>query len=127
MRRKKNIWFNRGLAGFMCMSLMVLCMLPVSAAERGHRHQFELKDDTIHSKITSYNAGTHTVTYYKTGVCACKEEADVVVGSAEVTHSLSFSDEGHDGGLHHYRGNCVCGYSTSVTLHCAGGSTHVRP
>lgn len=112
MKKKMNNWLKRGLAGFMCMSLMVLGMLPVkAAADESHPHNY-VKAGTFHT--ISYNEGNHTIVEFQRYNCSifgCAESFSVEIGSKTESHDIVYTDLGEVNGIHHYKVHCkVCGF-----------------
>lgn len=119
--RKRKI-----LSILMCMSMLVLCAIPVMAAECTHTNKLRDKM-TIYESIS---AGQHNICLYERITCrACGK---LIETYTEVTgtesHSLTYDDLGHTNGAHNYRISCTkCSFSQVTSIPCSGGGSHSTP
>lgn len=110
-RKRGNKWYQKLLAGVMGLSLMVLCMLPTSAAECRHNY-----DHTAIKKIVGYNAGEHTFAICDYKVCRiCGHTDTEELSRGTESHTIEYTDLGESNGIHHYKVRCtVCSFSQTM-------------
>lgn len=118
--------------GLTCLSMMLSNTLPANAENNidvAHAHVYIGTGNFFTALTGSYNEGTHTVAIMAERKCSCGSYSSLEVRREERAHSFSFSSiTNHTSpGMHHYRGTCACGFSTTVMLDCPGGNNHVSP
>lgn len=134
---------RRFIIGILCMSLMLLCVMPVSAQEYvGDTFDMftsgnvldavcphtDRDVDVLGPSYKMKDTGSHYVN--TTHVYTCRQCGKISNYHYESTenHSLSYDDLGHSDLAHDYILKCrKCSYSQRISIPCNGGANHNTP
>lgn len=123
--------FKKIFVGLACFGLMSFCTLPVHAENNAapvHAHVYVGTGNFFSALTGSYNVGTHTVAIMQECKCSCGSMSSIEVRREERGHKpvfKSISNNHASPGIHHFRGECECGFTTTAMLDCPGGNNHV--
>lgn len=111
---------RRALSALLCLSMLMISVMPVSAASCSHVHWVKVTT----SGCVSLNSEEHEYYEKRTYTCeTCGEEVRTVRESkgTERHSRVTVADLGHVGSMSHkYRTECTkCGYSVDVIVPCA--------
>lgn len=139
----RNRMGKKLITGILCMSLMMLCAMPVSAQEYVG-DTFDVftsgsdltavcphTDREVNTSDPSYkmkDAGSHYV--YTTTVYTCRQCGKINNYHYESTenHSLAYDDLGHTDQAHEYMLKCrKCSFTYRTSIPCGGGAHHNTP
>lgn len=121
-RRLKFFW-----SMLMCMSLLVLYVVPVNAADGCAHVNVAIQP---YNDYTMLDAGQHQVVHYTRYFCMdCKKVIRLYSQTmGPERHSLEYISVRHTGEVHDYIIRCKkCSYSQLTCIPCDGGSTHATP